>query len=73
MLQGDADRVLKVSMAVFPWLILFYLFPVHKFWSYKHSHLMLKFETIAVLKSLLIYYGEERILSYHEQMVNNLI
>lgn len=42
---------LKVSMAVFSWLISFYLFPMHK-----HSHLMLKFETIALIKSLLICY-----------------
>lgn len=53
---------------LFLWLILFYLFPVHK-----HTHLMLKFETTALLKSLLIYYGGKWVLSSREQMVNNLI
>lgn len=28
------------------WLIWFYLFPVCNIWSHKHTHLMLKFETI---------------------------
>lgn len=71
--QGDTDGALKVSMAAFSCLILFYFSPTHKFWSHKHSRLMLKFETIAVLKSSLIYYRGNRVLSYHEQMANNLI